>query len=138
MLVEVSRKEGYELNPEAFFVHETGTNFADIKGEFGEELFQRMFICQWHFEKSTQQKVNIVGEDYQEELLKLCYDLYLAATAIHYNLFKSSIDNIVKIFAGLVGDMLGNLIKFQYLELIDCQRSIMLNRAILHSGIEIL
>ena len=66
-------------------------------------LLDTVFTYQWHFKNSAQQKVNSVGEDFQEEFLQLCYGLFTTARANYYNLFKYRMDDIAKVFHGIGG-----------------------------------
>ena len=103
VLAKVSGKEGYIFNPRAFICDEGGANFTGLKEVYGKDFVKNhVFSCQWHFMSDTEKKAkNIPDQKMREKFLDICKKLTTAATDSKYNIMKSQLDEMAKIYPTL-------------------------------------
>ena len=103
VLAKVSGKEGYKFNPRAFICDEGGANFTGLKEVYGKDFVKNhVFGCQWHFLSDAEKKArNIPDQKMREKFLDICKKLTTATTVSKYNILKSQLDEMAKIYPTL-------------------------------------
>ena len=77
-------------------------NYKAIEIEYGSDFTkERVVGCQWHFKNDMTRKPCQVGPDMRELFTRLCKNLCTATTVVKYNVIKSQIDEIAKMYPGI-------------------------------------
>ena len=99
ILEKESGKPGYKFNPHTFMCDEGSANYKAIEMEYGNEFTkERVVGCQWHFKNDMTQKSWQMGPDMRELFTRLCKNLCTATTVAKYNVIKSQLDEIAKVY----------------------------------------
>ena len=99
ILEKETGKPGYKFNPCTFMCDEGSANYKAIEMEYGTDFTkERVVGCQWHFKNDMTWKSWQVGPDMRELFTRLCKNLCTATTVAKYNVIKSQLDEIAKVY----------------------------------------
>ena len=99
ILEKESGNAGYKFNPCTFMCDEGSANYKVIEMEYGNEFTkERVVGCQWHFKNDMTWKSLQVGPDMKELFTRLCKNLCTVTTVAKYNVIKSQLDEIAKVY----------------------------------------
>ena len=91
MLQIVGKKEkGYKFNPRYILCDEAGGNIRGIKEALGLEFAAtRVVTCQWHFMNKINERIQKIGEDFQEEFVTSAGQLCRVQSVAEFELIFS-------------------------------------------------
>ena len=100
MLQIVGKKEkGYKFNPRYILCDEAGGNIRGIKEALGLEFAAtRVVTCQWHFMNKINERIQKIGEDFQEEFVTSAGQLCRVQSVAEFELIFSRMREIVAKF----------------------------------------
>ena len=100
MLQIVGKKEkGYKFNPRYILCDEAGGNIRGIKEALGLEFaVTRVVTCQWHFMNKINERIQKIGEDFQEEFVTSAGQLCRVQSVAEFELIFSHMREIVAKF----------------------------------------
>ena len=100
MLQIVGKKEkGYKFNPRYILCDEAGGNIRGIKEALGLEFAAtRVVTCQWHFMNKVNERIQKIGEDFQEEFVTSAGQLCRVQSVAEFELLFSRMREIVAKF----------------------------------------
>ena len=99
MLAKLTKKPDYKFNPNYIQFDEAGANFTSVKGVFGDEFVKkRVVTCQWHFLNKVMDRINKIGEDYQEEFAEKAGQLCKVPTVPEFELLFARLKEICAMF----------------------------------------
>ena len=100
MLQIVGKKEkGYKFNPRYILCDEAGGNIRGIKEALGLEFAAaRVVTCQWHFMNKINERIQKIGEDFQEEFVTSAGHLCRVQSVAEFELIFSRMREIVAKF----------------------------------------
>ena len=100
MLQIVGKKEkGYKFNPRYILCDEAGGNIRGIKEALGLEFAAtRVVTCQWHFMNKINERIQKIGEDFQEEFVTSAGQLCRVQSVAEFELIFSHMREIVAKF----------------------------------------
>ena len=102
ILEKETGKPGYKFNPCTFMCEEGSANYKAIEMEYGTDFTkERVVGCQWHFKNDMTWKSWQVGPDMRELFTRLCKNLCTATTVVKYNVIKSQLDEIAKVYPSI-------------------------------------
>ena len=101
MLQIVGKKEkGYKFNPKYILCDEAGGNIRGIKEALGLEFAaMRVVTCQWHFMNKINERIQKIGEDFQEEFVTSAGQLCRVQSVAEFELIFSRMREIVAKFS---------------------------------------
>ena len=100
MLQIVGKKEeGYKFNPRYILCDEAGGNIRGIKEALGLEFAAtRVVTCQWHFMNKIKERIQKIGEDFQEEFVTSAGQLCRVQSVAEFELIFRHMREIVAKF----------------------------------------
>ena len=103
---EILQKESgnlnYKFNQQTFMCDKGSANYKAIEMEYGSDFTkERVVGCQWHFKNDMTRKSHQVGPDMRDLFTKLCKNLCTATTVANYNVIKSQLDEIAKVYPSI-------------------------------------
>ena len=100
MLQIVGKKEeGYKFNPSYILCDEAGGNIRGKKEALGLEFAAaRVVTCQWHFMNKIKERIQKIGEDFQEEFVTSAGHLCRVQSVAEFELIFSHMREIVAKF----------------------------------------
>ena len=102
ILQKESGIEGYKFNPRCFMCDEGSANYKAIEMEYGTDFTkERVVGCQWHFKNDMTRKSRLVGTEMRDLFTRLCKNLCTATTIAKYNVIKSQLDEIAKVYPAI-------------------------------------
>ena len=127
MLQIVGKKEeGYKFNPRYILCDEAGGNIRRIKEALGLEFAAaRVVTCQWHFMNKINERIQKIGEDFQEEFVTSAGHLCRVQSVAEFELIFSHMREIVAKFPEFgihwIGTMLDDFIYFLHFVMVSIQ-----------------
>ena len=99
MLAKIINNDNYKFNLKYIMCDNAGANFTGIETEYDKKFVtERVLSCQWHFMNKVKDSVNKIGEQFQQEFLKLCTNLCMVKTVAEYDLILERLREIVNMF----------------------------------------
>ena len=99
MLEKITNKDNYKFNPKYIMCDEAGAPFTVIETVYDEKFVtERLISSQWHFMNKVQDRVNKIGEQFQQDFLEICTNLCRVKIVAEYDLILARLREILNMF----------------------------------------